>query len=60
MIKNIIKTNKFLSVTLNDGTVLVSSDVSSELLSRIKSATTDDEITKLIVCDDKCERNNYI
>ena len=48
MIKNIIKTNKFLSVTLNDGTVLVSSDVSSELLSRIKSATTDDEITKLM------------
>lgn len=48
MIKNIIKTNRFLSVTLSDGTVLVSSDVSSELLSKIKSATTDDEITKLM------------
>ena len=48
MIKNIIKTNRFLSVTLSDGTVLVSSDVSSELLSKIKSATTDNEITKLM------------
>jgi len=35
-------------VTLSDGTVLVSSDASAELLAKVKAATTDDEITQLM------------
>jgi len=37
-----------LSVTLSDGTVLVSSDASAELLAKVKAAATDDEITQLM------------
>ena len=48
MIKNIIKTNKFLSVTLDDGTVLVSTNVTKELFDNVMAATTDEEIIDLI------------
>ena len=48
MIKNIIKTNKFLSVTLSDGTVIVSTNVSKELLEAVKNASSDNEIQDIM------------
>lgn len=48
MIKNIIKTNRFLSVTLSDGTVLVSTDVSNELFDKVMAADSDETIVSLM------------
>lgn len=47
-------------MTLSDGTVLVSSDVSSELLSKIKAAATDDEITKLMCPEEEVSEEERV
>lgn len=60
MIKNIIKTNKFLSVTLSDGTVMVSTDTSKELLNAIKEASDDDEIQALMCPDENVDDSDKV
>lgn len=57
MIKNIIKTNRFLSVTLDDGTVLVSTNTSKTMMDAIKAANTDEEIISLICPEEETDEH---
>ena len=52
MIKNIIKTPDFISVTLDDETVLVTYDVTPEMFSRLKGMTNNEAIIALLCPSD--------
>ena len=58
MIKNIIKTPDFISVTLDDGTVLVSYDATPEMFSRLKGMTDNNAIISLL-CPSDNEEDGY-
>lgn len=49
--RNIIKTSNFISVTLDDGNVLVTSDTSAEMFQSLLNAADDDERIDLVDVD---------
>ena len=53
MIKSIIKTSDFISVTLDDGTVLVTSDSSSEMFHQIRELDGDDDAIIRLMCPEE-------
>lgn len=55
MIKNIIKTPQFISVTLDDGTVLVTYTSTSEMLAKIKACKDNQAVIALISPEDDAD-----